>query len=73
MSRIRDYLLFEKKKYNKASINNIVNEASMDFWARVSEMVPDATTSDLDPGIAHKLEKEMAKAISSWIDYNVPD
>jgi len=69
--KIEDFLITEKK-YSKRDISRIVDDASMDFWARVAEMVPEATTGDMDPGDVDKLEKAMAKAISSWIDYNVP-
>jgi len=70
-SKIEDYLITEKK-YSKRDIYRIVEDAGMDFWARVAEMVPEATSGDSDPGDIDKLEKAMAKAISSWIDYNVP-
>lgn len=69
--KFNKYLLNEKK-YSTSTIKKIVDEASMDFWARVAEMVPEADSGDLDPGTNSMLEKAMAKAVKEWIDFNVP-
>jgi len=64
------YILSEKAVYSKSDINNIVDAADMAFWGTVADMVPEADSGDLDPGLVGKLNKMQTKAVTSWIAFN---
>jgi hypothetical protein len=62
----------KKKKYSSGDIKKIVDAAEMDFWARVAELVPEASTGELDPGMVGKWNSMNIKAVTSWIAWNMP-
>ena len=41
------------------------------FWAAVAKEFPEATSGDLDPGLAVSLMQTMERAIRAWVDYNI--
>ena len=41
------------------------------FWAAVAKAFPEATSGDLDPGLAVGLTQTMERAIRAWVDYNI--
>jgi len=48
----------------------IVQAAYDAFWSKVAELCPDIKTGDLYPGIAQLLERDMTKAVISWVEVN---
>lgn len=60
----------EAVRYSDRKIDDIVEEALMDFWARVAELVPEAESGDLDPSITNKVNTVLHQAVKSWIAFN---
>lgn len=52
-------------------IRSAVRKGEDAFWAAVAEAFPEATSGDLDPGMAVTLEQTMERAIRAWVDYNI--
>jgi hypothetical protein len=41
------------------------------FRARIAQEFPEATSGDLDPGMAVSLRQIMERAIRAWVEYNI--
>ena len=54
-------------------IRKIVEEADLAFWSKVADLVPEATSGDLDPERTVQLKIAMENAVEAWMHYNVPD
>ena len=49
---------------------DIAEAAAQEFWAKVVELVPDATTGDMDPGSSVAIDEAMREAVAVR---NLPD
>jgi hypothetical protein len=53
-------------------VDSVVNEALLAFWARVAELLPEATSGDMAPGDDEELNEGAAVAVDRWIMWNYP-
>ncbi len=60
----------KKKKYSSREISKIVDMAEDAFWGTVADLVPEASTGDLDPGLSTRWTNMNTKAVISWIAFN---
>ena len=72
---IEKYLVSEKKmkKITPLQIRDAVEQAEMAFWSTVSDFIPQAMTTDVDPKVQKELYSAMAKAVDHWVKYNIVD
>jgi hypothetical protein len=54
-----------------ARVKSALQSAEDAFWAAVAQEFPEATSGDLDPGMAVSLKQTMERAIRAWLDYNI--
>lgn len=52
---------------------HIAELAELAFWAVVAAKVPEATTGDLEPLVAHEFRTACERAIRVWINSNAPE
>jgi len=58
-----------KKEWN-TKVEEATEEALMDFWAKISEIFPDAEGGDFPPDLTFEMDLTMEKMVHSWLYYN---
>lgn len=53
-------------------LNKVAQDAELAFWQVVANSYPTATEGHLDPLMSAYLSDIMEKAISQWVNSNVP-
>jgi len=62
----------EQFKQEQFKFARIVDQAGTAFWETVVKNYPEAKTGDLSPIQVHDLEMAMTKALTEWLDNNIP-
>ncbi|MDD5651080.1 MAG: hypothetical protein PHF86_11800 [Candidatus Nanoarchaeia archaeon] len=64
------YLTEQTEVFSKERTDKIVALATEAFWAKVAELIPEATTGDFSPVDTVTFEKAADLAVRTWINYN---
>lgn len=51
-------------------INDVVEKASMSFWATVAEHFPEIKSGDLSIEMTLEIQEVMQRAVTEWVDTN---
>ena len=54
-------------------LREVVEEAELAFWAKVAELLPEASSGDFPPDACMAFTEAATEAVDTWVEFNVPD
>lgn len=54
-------------------IENATEEGLFEFWKKIVEIFPTATSGDFPPDLSLEMSLTMEKMVTAWLSYNLPE